>query len=57
MEATMTDFQCKVLMTLVFETLDKCKTLDDFIKAKTVIAKLGVDMIPPSDKDSEKKDM
>lgn len=53
MEAVMTDFQFKAIMKLVSQSLDKCETVEDFIKAKNEIAKLGGDSTPSQKSDSE----
>jgi hypothetical protein len=41
-EEVMTDFQFKAIMTLVLEMLDKCKTIEEYEKAKKAIAALSV---------------
>ena len=53
-EEAMTDFQFKAIMAMVFDMLEKCKTIEDVEETKKAIAKLCGDLIATDGKPLEK---
>ena len=52
-EDNMTDFQFKAIMAMVFDMLEKCRTIEDLNETKQVIAKLCGDLVSPPDGEQE----